>query len=1191
MINPNTAFEEEIYYDYLRDPDSVTPEWRSYFSDKRNQLNRQIQKDSFILEKNSDKKITSDSTTDTQIGSDEIESLNSLQTKISENMELSLEIPTATSVRTIPVKALDENRRIINKYLIKQKRPRVSFTHVLSWAITQALIKYPRMNNSYVLQNGKAARINKSSINIGFAVDITKKDGTRMLLVPNIKNSEKLSFTEFINALDRIFNNSRNNQLDPSDLSGTTVTITNPGMIGTTASIPRLMTGQGLIIATGAIEYPSEFQAVRPEILTKMAISKVITITSTYDHRIIQGAESAEFLAYIHKLLIGEDRFYEQIFASLQIPFPPIKWEIDNSRVNRFGEYDEHEIIEKGAHVVLMINAFRVRGHLLASVNPLGLSSYFYPELDPAYYGFTIWDLDRIFHADDSWPNNNLSLRDIIEILRESYCANISIEFMHIQDPDKKDWVKKNVESTKFTYNFTYEEKLRILRKLIDAEEFENFLHTKYVGHKRFSLEGSESVIVMLDKIYELAADKKLNSVVLGMAHRGRLNVLVNITGKSVEKVFKEFEGEIDPDSYHGSGDVKYHLGDKGIFTAYNGNQINSILAPNPSHLELVDPIIEGMSKALNFEINDSTDSLNLPIIIHGDAAFAGQGIVAETLNFSQLAGYRTGGTIHIIINNQIGFTTNSLDARSTVYATDIAKMIQVPIIHVNGNDPEAVASAAIFAFEYRNKFNSDIIIDLLSYRKYGHNESDEPSYTQPLLYKKIKLLKPVGELYREELINTKTITAEFADSLVREVQEKLYNAFINRTVQKMLTETQVQKNESIFEFLFDSVNTNVHEGTLRFITDKITSYPQNLNVNPKLKQLLKKRAEMVASSKPEIDWAMAEALAFGSILLEGKNIRFTGQDSRRGTFSQRHAVITDIETEDQYVTLNHIREGQGVLSLYDSPLSELSILGFEYGYSIIANNSLVIWEAQFGDFANMAQAMIDQIIVGAESKWHQTSNLVMLLPHSYDGQGPEHSSARLERYLQLAAEDNIIVCNLTTPANYFHVLRRQAFMANKKPLVIMTPKGMLRHPMAVSSIIELSNENFEYIIDSYNGEVNQIEKLVFCTGKIYYEALAELKKKSINNINLVRVEQLYPLNQKQLSKILEKYSNTKKICWMQEEPKNMGAYNFIASYFLDNFDIKLKYFGRKASASTATGSYNQHLIEQQNIFNELISY
>lgn len=1186
MIDPNSAFIDELYFNYLRDPDSVSEEWREYFEKGYHPQGTNLP---LIKEQKEISKISELGAIDYDLKGS-IQPLSSIQTKIAENMELSLEVPTATSVRTIPVKALDENRRIINKYLTKLKRQKVSFTHILGWAVVKALIKYPYLNDTIVQQDGKYYRVKRKSINIGFATDITRSDGTRLLLVPNIKNAENLNFSEFIYAFDVLIDKTRNNKLNVDDLSDTTVSLTNPGMIGTTASNPRLMQGQGLIIAAGAIDYPVEFQAVRPEILTNLAISKVITITSTYDHRIIQGAESAEFLAYINKLLLGEDQFYDQIFAVLKIPFEPVRWTSDALAVNQFGRFDEKEAIEKSAHVVLLINSYRVRGHLLASVNPLGFSSYYYPELDPSYYGFTIWDLDRIFHADDNWENNNLPLRDIIEIMRETYCGSFGIEFMHIQDPVKKDWIKSTLEKARGMWKFTPAEKINMFKKLVDAEEFENFLHTKFVGHKRFSLEGSESVMIIIDKIFNRAAETGLNAVTLGMAHRGRLNILVNLIGKPLEKVFNEFEGEIDPDSYHGSGDVKYHLGSKGVYRSNSGKTVKVIIAPNPSHLELVNPVIEGMARALDNQIGDESYTRTLPLLIHGDAAFAGQGIVAETLNLSQLEGYKTGGTIHIIINNQIGFTTGSQDARSTVYASDIAKMIQVPIIHVNGNDPEACAGVAQFACEFRNKFNSDIIIDMLCYRKYGHNEGDEPTYTQPLLYKKIKTMVPVTKVYLNELIRDGILNENDSTSYVRQVQEKFYNAYSSR---KSLITGKRPRAESIIHNLFEEVDTSYPISKLKEITDALTTYPEDFQPNPKIVNLLKKRKEMVESKKPMIDYSMAEALAFGSILLDGFGIRFSGQDSRRGTFSQRHAVLTDISTEETYIPLNNIRKEQEYLRIYDSPLSELAILGFEYGYSVASNNSLVLWEAQFGDFVNMAQPIIDQFIVCAESKWGQTSNIVLLLPHGYDGQGPEHSSARLERFLQLCSMNNMIVANLTIPAQYFHILRRQILMPNKKPLIIMTPKGALRHPLSVSGINEFTEGKFLPIIDdSRVKNPNNIRKILICSGKIYFELMTEIIKKEIEDIAIIRVEQIYPFHSDLFSQLISKYKKVKEFLWVQEEPENMGAYYFIKDKISELLPSrhKLHYIGRLSSSATATGSAKVHQEEQEKIVRDALA-
>lgn len=1184
MISPNAAFAEQLYYNYLQDPDSVPKEWKDYFEQSDRKQPEEVKRDFSPLpqEKRIHKKVTSAVITLNK--GDVLEPLESIPALMAQNMEDSLEVPSASSVRTMPVKALDENRRIINKYLAKMKRPNVSFTHIIAWALVKSLKKYPRLNDTIDIIDGKYNRIKRNNINIGLAVDITKKDGTRLLLVPNVKNADTMTFDEFITNFQILVDKTRSNNISPDDLLGTSVTLTNPGMIGTTHSSPRLMRGQGLIVAVGAINYPPEFSAVRPDVLTSLAVSKVVTVSNTYDHRIIQGAESAEFLQYMNELLIGEHQFYDQMFAQLRIPFEPVRWKIDVTGVYRQESITvDKSFIEKNAHVMLLINAYRVRGHLLASTNPLGLVSYYYPELDPAHYGFTIWDLDRYFHADDAWENNEMTLRDIIELIRETYCGPIGIEFMHIQDPIKKEWIKRRLESSRSTTNFTREEKLRILKKLIDAEEFENFLHTKFVGHKRFSLEGGESMIVLIDKIMELSADYPLSYISMGMAHRGRLNVIANIFNTPLEKIFDEFEDLIDYSIYEGSGDVKYHLGTEGEYVSTSNNNIPIKLAANPSHLELVNPVVQGMARALDNMIGDTSYTKTLPILVHGDAAFAGQGIVAETLNLSELEAYKTGGTIHIIVNNQIGFTTTVEEARSTVYATDIAKMIQVPIIHVNGNDPEAVRTAATFAFEYRSKFHNDVIIDLLCYRKYGHNEGDEPSYTQPLLYKKIKSMEPISRIYQSELIKQGVITKEVSDQIYRDKIQKFYDVYSARQAVKTskFSPSKLYKNVILKKY-----NTRVNDTTIQKISKAVSSYPNGFNVNPKLKRLLEKRQEMTSSNTAKIDWAMAEALAFGSILLDNKEIRMTGQDSRRGTFSQRHAVLVDMVNEEIFIPLNHIDKNQSRLRLFDSPLSELAVLGYEYGYSVIAKDSLTLWEAQFGDFSNMAQPIVDQFITCAEAKWGQLSNLVMLLPHSYDGQGPEHSSARLERYLQLCADENMIVCNLSTPAQYFHALRRQTLFEYNKPLVIMTPKSMLRHPLAVSSVADLTNDDFNEIIDDNISKRETINRILLCTGKVYYELLEAVQKSENNNIAIIRIEQLYPLHTELLTNILRNYENAQEIVWVQEEPHNMGSWNYLYP-LLKNIILsnqKLLYSGRKQRPATATGSARKHNMEQSDI-------
>lgn len=1189
-VDLNSAYEVELYFKYLQNPDLVSKEWQDYFLKKYGTGGIQLpsEVENYLADLNGQFEAPSLSLTEIKSSNDdELVQISSVQARIAENMDNSLFVPTATSVRTIPVKVLDENRRIINKYLRKVHRGKISFTHILTWGIINALKKFPYLNDAFYRENGKAFRLRRKSINMGFAVDLVRKDGSRMLMVPNIKNIQNLRFDEFIQRYDDLIARTRIGKINLDELQNTTISITNPGMIGTTMSNPRLMQGQSMIIAIGSIDYPTEFKAVRSEVLTSLAISKVVTITNTYDHRIIQGAESAEFLSYLQELLLGAERFYDSIFATLFIPFEPVRWQSDATPVNQFGRVDEAEIIEKSAHVELMINAYRVRGHLLASTNPLGYASYYYPELDPAYYGYTIWDLDRVFHAEDLWEKNNLPLRDIIERLRETYCGNVGFEFMHIQDPEKKDWIKRRIELQGFP-EFPNEKKVYFLKKIVEAEEFENFLHTKYIGHKRFSLEGAESSIVFVDKIFQLSADNNLRSIIVGMAHRGRLNLLVNEVGKPVEEIFREFEGDVDPSSFMGSGDVKYHLGAEGKYISPSGNSIDIILSPNPSHLELVNPVVEGIARATENNLGDDSHRQVLPLLIHGDSAFAGQGIVAETLNLSQLRGFRTGGTIHLVINNQIGFTTASSESRSTVYATDIAKMIQVPILHVNGNDPEAVANAAIFAFEYRQKFNSDVVIDLLCYRKYGHNESDEPTYTQPLLYKKIKSMPPISEIYSEILIQQGIIRSETISDLQRSYQEKLYNSFIKLKSDKpklMATEVQSEFNP------FQEYETNISIDVLNKVGKALVTIPPSFHLNPKLNSLLKRREQLLQSIDSQIDWAFAESLAFGSVLLDGWNIRLSGQDSRRGTFSQRHSVLIDYFTEEEYIPLNHIDSYQGKLRIYDSPLSELSVLGFEYGYSLVARNSLVFWEAQFGDFANEAQPIFDQFIVAGEKKWGKRSNLAILLPHSYDGQGPEHSSARLERFLQLCAEKNIIVVYPTTPANYFHLIRRQKHIY--KPLVVMTPKSMLRHPLAVSPLSELINGRFFQIYDDPREfKYEKVEKIVLTTGKVYWELMQKVNKTGVNDFPIIRIEQLYPLNIELLKVILAKFPNYKKIIWFQEEPQNMGAWTYIFPYLLEITENpkKIVYIGRPASASTATGSYSLHLSEQDEIINLVIS-
>jgi 2-oxoglutarate dehydrogenase E1 component len=1211
MLTLNSAYIDEMYADFLRDPDSVDAQWKSYFQNYstsngeiRETLNgmpatvaQPINSNGSLITMSSQtipqlSQPTSQAIQETptppmpiqakptySLGiNDTLEPMSGIIAKIAENMIHSLNVPTATSVRSIPVKVLEENRRLINIHLTNQRRPKVSFTHILAWAIVKALIKYPRMNDAFSMANGQPARIKRTAINIGLAVDTTRKDGSRLLVVPSVKNSQALNFSEFCKGYDELISKARTNKLGIDELTGATISLTNPGTIGTVASIPRLMEGQGLIIATGAIEYPSEFQAVMPEVLSTLAISKIITITSTYDHRVIQGAESGEFLSYLHKLLIGEERFYDQIFATLHIPYEPMRWSMDK-RLSPFGSQDELEKLDKEACVAQLIHSYRVRGHLMSNINPLGLQSYYYPELDPAHYGFTIWDLDREFDTGGVGGLNRAPLRDIIDILRDTYCGKIGTEYMHIQAPEKKEWIQKRIEPSHFSTKLTSDDKKHTYLKLLEAEAFEQYLQTKYIGAKRFSLEGAETTITFLDKTLELAAQRKLHAVIIGMAHRGRLNVLANILEKPYEKIFDEFEGNYNIESFQGSGDVKYHLGAKGEFISRLNDKINVILAPNPSHLEAVNPVVEGMARAMDDEIHDEDYSKSLPLLIHGDAAFAGQGVVPETLNLSKLKGYSTGGTIHVIINNQIGFTTSPDDARSTTYASDIAKMLQVPILHVNGDDPEAVRTSAVFAFEYRQEFNEDVIVDIICYRKWGHNEADEPGYTQPLLYKKIKQQTPVRQLYRQQLFEEKAISNEELDRLSGDFKQELNEAFADRTVETTFT-TNKYINDGTD--IFARVNTAVNADVLKAIVQKISVVPTGFTPNPKVADLLVRRGKMLDPTTHAIDWAMGEALAFGSMLLDGKNVRMSGQDCGRGTFSHRHAILHDFNTEEQLVLLNHLSENQARLSIFNSPLSEFAVLGFEYGYSSVITEGLTLWEAQFGDFTNGAQVIIDQFISSAEEKWGQVSNLTMLLPHGYEGQGPEHSSARLERFLQLCAEDNTFICNFTTPAQYFHALRRQVYAPYRKPMIVMSPKGILRQP--ISTLADFTDKQFEEIIDDNGAQSESVRRVIFCSGKVYYDLVAERTKIEATDVAIVRVEQLYPFHEKRAAEILERYPKAHTVVWAQEEPKNMGSWFFIAPRIAPLLlgNQRLYYAGRNESASPAAGYGKVH--EQERI-------
>ncbi|MFG2636979.1 multifunctional oxoglutarate decarboxylase/oxoglutarate dehydrogenase thiamine pyrophosphate-binding subunit/dihydrolipoyllysine-residue succinyltransferase subunit [Streptomyces sp. NPDC048362] len=1105
---------------------------------------------------------------------------------VAKNMNASLELPTATSVRAVPVKLLFDNRIVINNHLKRARGGKISFTHLIGYAMVQAIKAMPAMNHAFGEKDGKPTLIKPAHVNLGLAIDLVKPNGDRQLVVAAIKKAETLNFFEFWQAYEDIVRRARDGKLTMDDFTGVTVSLTNPGGLGTVHSVPRLMPGQSVIMGVGSMDYPAEFQGTSQDTLNKLGISKVMTLTSTYDHRVIQGAASGEFLRQVANLLLGENGFYDDIFEALRIPYEPVRWlkDIDAS-------HDDD--VTKAARVFELIHSYRVRGHVMADTDPLEYQQRKHPDLDVTEHGLTLWDLEREFAVGGFAGKSMMKLRDILGVLRDSYCRTTGIEFMHIQDPKQRKWIQDRVERPHSKPE--REEQLRILRRLNAAEAFETFLQTKYVGQKRFSLEGGESVIPLLDAVIDSAAESRLDEVVIGMAHRGRLNVLANIVGKSYAQIFREFEGNLDPKSMHGSGDVKYHLGAEGTFTGLDGEQIKVSLVANPSHLEAVDPVLEGVARAKQDIINKGgTDFTVLPVAIHGDAAFAGQGVVAETLNMSQLRGYRTGGTVHIVINNQVGFTAAPESSRSSMYATDVARMIEAPIFHVNGDDPEAVVRVARLAFEFRQAFNKDVVIDLICYRRRGHNESDNPAFTQPLMYDLIDKKRSVRKLYTESLIGRGDITLEEAEQALQDYQgqlEKVFTEVREATSQPAADDTQAPQDGFPV-----AVPTAISAEVVKRIAESQVNVPDHITVHPRLLPQLQRRAAMVEDGT--IDWGMGETLAIGSLLLDGTPVRLAGQDSQRGTFGQRHAVLIDRETGEEYTPLQYLSEDQARLNVYNSLLSEYAAMGFEYGYSLARPDALVMWEAQFGDFVNGAQTVVDEFISSAEQKWGQTSGVTLLLPHGYEGQGPDHSSARPERFLQLCAQNNMTVAMPTLPSNYFHLLRWQVHNPHHKPLVVFTPKSMLRLKAAASKAEEFTTGEFRPVIGDSTVDPAAVRKVVFCAGKVYYDLEAERRKRGATDTAIIRIERLYPLPGAELQAEVNKYPNAEKYLWTQEEPANQGAWPFIALNLIDHLDLavgadipageRLRRISRPHGSSPAVGSAKRHQAEQEQLMREV---
>lgn len=1098
-----------------------------------------------------------------------MEPLRGVAGRVVASMEASLTVPTATSVRAIPAKLMIDNRTVITNHLKRTRGGKLSFTHIIAYAMIKALRSIPEMNVFYGELDGKPALGRPAHINLGIAIDMAKPDGTRQLLVPSIKGCEELDFGQFWVAYEEIVKKARGGTLTVEDYAGTTVSLTNPGTIGTVHSVPRLVQGQGLIIGVGAMDYPAEFQGASEETLARMAISKVVTLTSTYDHRVIQGAQSGDFLRRIHEILLGAENFYDEIFAALRIPYEPIRWASDF-------EFSKDEEINKTARVQQLIQAYRTYGHLMADTDPLEYVQRSHPDLDVVTHGLTLWDLDREFATGGFGGEKFMKLRKILGILRDSYCRSVAVEYMYISNPRERKWIQEHVE-----VGFTKparEDQLHVLQKLSDAEAFETFLQTKFVGQKRFSLEGGESVIPILDAVISAAAEKNMDEVCIGMPHRGRLNVLANIAGKSYGQIFQEFQGHYRENEVHGSGDVKYHLGTEGVFTAESGAQTKIYLAANPSHLEAVNPVLEGIVRAKQDRLNIKDLFSVLPILMHGDASFAGQGINFETMQLSQLRGYRTGGTIHIVVNNQVGFTTAPHASRSSRYSTDVAKAIEAPVFHVNGDDPEACVRVARLAFEYRQQFNKDVVVDLVCYRRRGHNEGDEPSFTQPLMYKLIDAKRSTRTLYTESLIGRGDITPDEAEKLARDYQVQLEQVYAS--VANYQEEHDPNFQAPIVPNAED-VPTFISEPLIREIAATQIAVPEGFHVHPKLLPQLQKRAESINDAT--IDWSTGEMLAFGSLLKEGRPIRLAGQDSRRGTFSNRHAVIVDKENGSEWTPLSSLVPDESQFFVIDSLLSEYAAMGFEYGYSVARPEALVLWEGQFGDFANGAQTVIDEFISSALQKWGERSSIVLLLPHGYEGQGPDHSSARIERFLALAAEKNMTIAQPSTPASYFHLLRFHAANPKRRPMIVFTPKSMLRLRAAASAISDFTSGTFLPVIGDVT--VNSASRVIFCSGKIYHDLIAERAKLNDNSTAIMRVERLYPFPVAQMEVEAKKHPKAN-LLWVQDEPANQGPWPHVA---LSTTEIiggtavdgrVLRRISRRASASPATG--NHHLHEEE---------
>ncbi len=1187
----NSWLEDELFHQYSHDRQAVDGSWSQVFDSNGHTLppangGPASSAATAVAEPQASRHPVPQTPSVPISAGDQLVPLRGPALRIAENMTASLTMPVATSQRAMPVKVMDENRRLINQQRSATGQSKISYTHLVAWAIVRSIEKVPAMNQAYSETGEGSFRVTRNHVNLGLAVDVEGKEGSRSLKVPSVKNAQAMTFAQFLAAYDDLVKRARSNKLTVADFEGTTVSLTNPGTVGTVGSIPRLMPGQGAIIATGAIDYPPEYRGVPEEVRTSLGLSKVMTVTCTYDHRVIQGAESGLFLARLQALLEGEDNFYDGIFAGLNIPIRALRWEPDQAAAPMVNADPV-----KQAGVARLIQAWRERGHLVADIDPLGGHGPPYPELEPSAHGLTIWDLDRAFHAGSFGVT---TLRTLVDRLRLTYAGRMGVQYMHIDNPEERGWLEQRMEPTANQWSIDPAAKKRALEAIVLAAGFETFLDNRFKGHKRFSLEGGESAIAIIEELLERAAGSNVREVFIGMAHRGRLTLLANVIGKGIAQMFSEFEGDVDPEVNDGQGDVKYHLGASSTRTMSNGKPITVSVAANPSHLEAVNPVVEGIVRPKQDRLGDLIRERVIPLLIHGDAAMAGQGIVAETLNFSQIEGYNTGGTIHLVINNQIGFTTGPDLARSSPYCTDVALMVQAPIFHVNGDDLEACLRSVQLAFEYRQRFHRDVVIDMVCYRKHGHNEGDDASYTQPIMARRIQSHTPAPASYTAKLTREGVVTQDEVTGWQEEQNTRLYEIYDHTVKQKEEYELLELSPVAPEAMPADLPPTAVDRAVIGRILDGITAFPPDFKVHPKLEKMIERRHE-ARNGGPLIDWALAENLAFGSLVLEGTPVRLSGQDSGRGTFSQRHAEYHDLETGRVYTPLQHLAPSQASFDVYNSPLSEYGVVGFEFGYSMSDPFALVLWEAQYGDFSNGAQIIIDQFISSAESKWGQPTGIVMLLPHGQEGGGPEHSSARLERYLQQCADKNMQVAYCTTPSQYFHLLRRQMRggpdrRGLRKPLIVMTPKSLLRHAKVLSTIDDLATGVFRPVMDDPTvSDPSAIRRILACTGKIYYELVAAREARKAADVAIVRIEQLYPFPEAEFAGVLRRYANATNVVWAQEEPRNMGAWAFARGYITPMLSPRhvIGYAGRPESASPAPGLLKQHNREQADLLEQ----